>query len=87
MKQRAAALAKIRDLVGARGWIDSAEGMAPHLEEQRGNFTGAAAAVVKPGSPEEVAAVLRLCHEAGLPVVPQGGNTSLVGASIPYEDF
>ena len=87
MTRRAAALAKIRDLVGARGWIDSAEGMAPHLKEERGNFTGAAAAVVKPGSPEEVAAVLRLCHEAGLPVVPQGGNTSLVGASIPYEDF
>ena len=87
MNRRAAALAEIRDLVGARGWIDSAEGMAPHLEEQRGNFTGAAAAVVRPGSPEEVAAVLRLCHEGGLPVVPQGGNTSLVGASIPYEDF
>ena len=87
LTRRAAALAKIRDLVGARGWIDSADGMAPHLREERGNFTGAAAAVVKPGSPEEVAAVLRLCHGAGLPVVPQGGNTSLVGASIPYEDF
>ncbi len=87
IRERATALATIRDLVGARGWIDSADGMAPHLREERGNFTGAAAAVVKPGSPEEVAAVLRLCHDAGLPVVPQGGNTSLVGASIPYEDF
>lgn len=87
MKQRAAALAEIRALVGDRGWIDSADGMAPHLEEQRGNFTGAAAAVVKPGSVGEMAAVLRLCHGAGLPVVPQGGNTSLVGASIPYEGF
>ena len=87
IRERATALATIRDLVGARGWIDSADGMAPHLREERSNFTGAAAAVVKPGSPEEVAAVLRLCHDAGLPVVPQGGNTSLVGASIPYEDF
>lgn len=87
MKLRAAALAGIRALVGGRGWIDSADGMAPHLKEERGNFTGAAAAVVKPGSVEELAAVLRLCHEAGLPVVPQGGNTSLVGASIPYEGF
>ena len=87
MKLRATALAGIRALVGGRGWIDSADGMAPHLKEERGNFTGAAAAVVKPGSVEELAAVLRLCHEAGLPVVPQGGNTSLVGASIPYEGF
>ena len=87
MKLRAAALTGIRALVGGRGWIDSADGMAPHLKEERGNFTGAAAAVVKPGSVEELAAVLRLCHEAGLPVVPQGGNTSLVGASIPYEGF
>ena len=83
----AAALANIRELVGDRGWIDSADGMAPHLREERGNYVGAAAAVVKPGSVEEVAAVLRLCHEAGLPVVPQGGNTSLVGASIPFESF
>ena len=87
MTQRAAALAKIRELVGARGWIDSADGMAPHLKEERGNYVGVAAAVVKPGSVEEMAGVLRLCHGAGLPVVPQGGNTSLVGASIPYEDF
>ena len=84
---RAAALAGIRALVGERGWIDSADGMAPHLSEARGNFTGSAAAVVRPGSVAEVAAVLRLCHAAGLPVVPQGGNTSLVGASIPFEDF
>ncbi|MDE0255439.1 MAG: FAD-binding oxidoreductase [Rhodospirillaceae bacterium] len=87
MTQQAAALAKIRDLVGARGWIDSADGMAPHLKEERGNYVGVAAAVVKPGSVEEMAGVLRLCHGAGLPVVPQGGNTSLVGASIPFEDF
>ncbi len=86
-RERATTLAKIRDLVGDKGWIESADGMAPHLKEERGNYVGAASAVVKPGSVEEVAAVLRLCHEAGLPVVPQGGNTSLVGASIPYERF
>ena len=87
IREGATALAKVRDLVGARGWIDSAEGMAPHLKEERGNYVGAAAAVVKPSSVSELAAVLRLCNETGLPIVPQGGNTSLVGASIPYEDF
>ena len=40
-------------LFGDKGWIDSAEGMAPHLKEERGNYVGAASAVVKPGSVEE----------------------------------
>ena len=55
IRERATALATIRDLVGARGWIDSADGMAPHLREERGNYVGVAAAVVKPGSVEEMA--------------------------------
>lgn len=83
----AAVLRQISELVGEKGWIDTADEMQPHLKEERGNFVGVASAVVKPGSVEELSQVLRLCHESGLPVVPQGGNTSLVGASIPYEEF
>jgi FAD/FMN-containing dehydrogenase len=48
-----------------------------------GRFVGKAAAVVRPGSVEEVAAVLAWCADAGTPVVPQGGNTGLVGGSVP----
>lgn len=44
---------------------------------------GKAFAVIRPGSTEEVAAVVRLCALAGVPIVPQGGNTGLVGGSIP----
>ncbi|MHB8661999.1 MAG: FAD-binding oxidoreductase [Acidimicrobiales bacterium] len=48
-----------------------------------GEYRGVAAAVVRPSTTEEVAAVLRRCHDAGVPVVPQGGNTGLVGGSVP----
>ncbi len=48
-----------------------------------GRFTGQPAAVVRPRDTQEVAAVLALCTEAGLPVVPQGGNTGLVGGGVP----
>ena len=44
---------------------------------------GKALAVVRPGSTDEVAAVVRLCAELGTPIVTQGGNTGLVGASVP----
>ena len=48
-----------------------------------GRFRGAAPAVVRPGAVAEVAAVLRICNAARAAVVPQGGNTGLVGGSVP----
>jgi FAD/FMN-containing dehydrogenase len=48
-----------------------------------GRYGAPAGVVVRPGAVEEVAAVLRLCHEARTPVVPQGGNTGLVGGGVP----
>ena len=48
-----------------------------------GRWRGTARAVVRPGEPAEVAAVLAVCAEAGVPVVPQGGNTGLVGGGVP----
>jgi FAD/FMN-containing dehydrogenase len=50
-----------------------------------GRWQGTTDAVVRPGSTEEVARVLRLCHEFGVPVVPQGGNTGLAGGATPLE--
>ncbi len=46
-------------------------------------YHGSTPAVVRPASTREVAAVLQLCHEFGAPVVPQGGNTGLVGGGVP----
>ena len=78
-----AVLSALREVVGARGWVDDPGAIAAHLSEERGRFRGSCAAVVRPASTEEVAAVVRICAEAGLPVVPQGGNTGLVGGGVP----
>jgi len=80
------ALVRIRGRVGERGWIDDPAEMEPHLVEWRGRWHGRARAVVRPESTEEVADVVAICADAGLAIVPQGGNTSLCGGSVPDRD-
>ena len=63
--------------------IEDADAMQPYLHEWRDRWVGQSPLVLRPGSTEEVAAVVGLAYEAGLPIVPQGGNTGLVGAQIP----
>jgi D-lactate dehydrogenase (cytochrome) len=76
-------LQAIRKLVGPAGWIDEPSDLAPYLSEERGLFHGQCAAVVRPANTRELAEVVRLCASAGIPVVPQGGNTGLVGGAVP----
>jgi D-lactate dehydrogenase (cytochrome) len=76
-------LQAIREVVGPRGWIGDPADVAPYLVEERGLFHGACAGVVRPASTREVADVVALCAEAGVCVVPQGGNTGLVGGGVP----
>jgi D-lactate dehydrogenase (cytochrome) len=76
-------LQAIRKLVGPGGWIDEPCDLAPYLCEERGLFHGQCAAVVRPADTRELAEVVRLCASAGIPVVPQGGNTGLVGGAVP----
>lgn len=70
-------------LVGANNVLTAAVDVAPYLVDWRGRYRGAARCVVRPATTAEVAAVVRACAEAGVPMVPQGGNTSLCGAGIP----
>jgi FAD/FMN-containing dehydrogenase len=56
---------------------------AGYARDWTGRYVGRAAAVVRPGDTAQVAAVLAACGAAGWPVVPQGGNTGLVGGSVP----
>jgi len=70
-------------IVGAENILRVAADMAPYLTDWRGRYRGTAQCVVRPGSSAEVAAVVKLCGEAGVPIVPQGGNTSLCGAATP----
>ncbi|MDQ4061400.1 MAG: FAD-binding oxidoreductase [Pseudomonadota bacterium] len=78
-------LSRFSDIVGDRNAISDPEAMRPYLVEWRDRYFGKAALVLRPGSVEEVSAILRLASEARVGIVPQGGNTGLVGGQIPYE--
>ncbi len=54
-----------------------------HTRDWRGRYRGESPLLLKPGSTEEVAKILKACNEAGIAVLPQGGNTGLVGGSTP----
>ena len=55
------------------------------LVDERRLYRGAALAVVRPASTAEVAAVIGICRETGLAVVPQGGNTGYCGGATPFD--
>ncbi len=71
------------DIVGAAHVMTDDELRAGYETDWTGRFHGSARAVVRPADPAQVAAVLAVCAAAGTPVVPQGGNTGLVGGSVP----
>ena len=80
---RAAFIENLRAIVGDLGLITQHADMASYLTDWRGNYTGQALAVVRPASTLEVAAVVKICAATHTPIVPQGGNTGLVGGGIP----
>ena len=55
----------------------------PHYTDWRGRYSGQALAVVRPANTQQVAEIIKLCAQNKIAVVPQGGNTSLIGASVP----
>jgi FAD/FMN-containing dehydrogenase len=75
-------LRSLAGIVGERHVI-TGDATAGYAVDWTGRFQGRAAAVLRPRDTGEVAAVLALCTDAGLPVVPQGGNTGLVGGGVP----
>lgn len=77
-----ALLGALRARLG-QDWVWTGTDAAPYLTDHRHRLHGQAIAVVRPADAQEVAAVLRLCHAAGVPVVPQGGNTGLMGGATP----
>ena len=79
-------LTDLRTIVGASGLLTDPSDTASYTEDWRHLYRGGTAAVVRPASTDEVAAVVRACAAAGVPVVPQGGNTSMVGGAVPNED-
>jgi FAD/FMN-containing dehydrogenase len=81
--ETSAFLAACSALLGEAHVISDEAGMAPYLRDWRGRFTGRALAVLRPADTAQVAATVRLCLEARVPMVPQGGNTGLVLGSVP----
>jgi len=79
-------LSRLKTAAGAGGWIDDAASIAPHLVEWRERFRGATSLVLQPSSVASVQEIVRVCAETGTPIVPQGGNTGLVGGQIPNAD-
>jgi FAD/FMN-containing dehydrogenase len=81
----ASAVARIHAALGAAGCLDAAADIEPFLVDFRGLYRGATPLVACPASTAEVAAVLAICHELRVGVVPHGGNTSYCGGATPGE--
>jgi FAD/FMN-containing dehydrogenase len=80
---QAAFLERAAALLGSRGLTRDPELVRPWLTDWRGRYTGQAIALASPGSTDEVARLVRLCGECGVPVVPQGGNSGMCGGATP----
>jgi FAD/FMN-containing dehydrogenase len=76
-------LERLSARLGPRGFTTDADDLAPWLTDWRGRFTGKAAAMLSPATVEEVSAVVAIAAQAGVAIVPQGGNTSMVGGATP----
>src|SRR3954470_646658 len=74
---------RLRAAVGAQNVVTDPAEIEPYVADWRGIYVGGSPAVVRPGSTEEVAAVVNACSELGVAMVPQGGNTGMCMASVP----
>jgi FAD/FMN-containing dehydrogenase len=78
-------IARLKEAVGRKGFTDDPGEIAPHLVEWRSKYQGRSPLLLKPTGVEEVSAILAICNQMRVPLVPQGGNTGLVGGQIPFD--
>jgi len=76
-------LGALAAVVGAKNVLAGEHDTAPYVTDWRRQYHGTAICVLRPASTAEVAALVRLCAEAAVAIVPQGGNTGLCGGSVP----
>lgn len=76
-------LAQLAALLGPKGFATDDDSLAPWLTDWRGKYHGRAAAMLSPATTAEVAAVVRLCAAQDVAIVPQGGNSGMVGGATP----
>ena len=79
-----AILERLRAIVGDKGMIVDDQDKQPFVTDWRRSRVGTASVVVRPGTVEEVSKVVKLCHDAGIAIVPQAGNTGLMGGATPW---
>jgi FAD/FMN-containing dehydrogenase len=77
-------IARFRAIVGDKYAVTEAADIAPFISEERGLFHGRSPLVLRPGSTAEVSAICRLASAHKIALVPQGGNTGLVGGQTPH---
>jgi FAD/FMN-containing dehydrogenase len=82
----AALVARFAAIVGERYAITDPDDQQPYLKDWRDLYVTRTSLVLRPGSTEEVAAIVRVAAETGTRIVPQGGGTGLVGGHLPHED-
>src|SRR5579872_2897171 len=81
-----ALLARFAAIVGDKYAITNPDMQTPYLVEMRNMFQGHTPVVLRPGTVEEVSKIVALANETATPIVPQGGNTGLVGGQIPLHN-
>src|ERR1700743_155002 len=77
-------IARFRSIVGDKYAVTDAADIAPYVTEERGLFHGRSPLVLRPGSTAEVSAICKIASEHRIALVPQGGNTGLVGGQTPH---
>lgn len=85
MDARTSFLEQASALLGPRGLTRDADELQPWLTDWRGHFTGKACAMASPDSPGQLAELVKLCSAHRVPIVPQGGNSGMVGGATPDE--
>ena len=79
-------IARFQQLLGRKAVVTDPDDIAPWVDDWRGRYHGQAAAILQPDSTQAVAAAVGLAAELNIPLVPQGGNTSMVGGATPPAD-
>ncbi|WP_293677484.1 FAD-binding oxidoreductase [uncultured Phenylobacterium sp.] len=80
-------ISRLKAVLGAGGWSEDPDRIAPKLVEWRDRWVGATPFLALPNTTAQVAAVVGVCAEAGQPITTQGGNTGLVGGQIPQGEI
>ena len=85
-QMKSLAIEKIKHILGDKGFTDNREEMTPFLTEWRGFYSGDALLIVFPENVQTVSSILKICAEAYISIVPQGGNTSMCGGAVPSSE-